>query len=129
MRLFRNLAAAQMTDLAQIFGPHWPILALLLLGVVPNEIWRVAAALLVRRIDEHSEIFVLVRLISTALIAAVVAKLLVQPPPALAVIPVWGRAGALGLAVVVFFVAGRSMLWAICCGVVLTIVAAAGFSA
>ncbi|SDX29535.1 AzlD domain-containing protein [Roseicitreum antarcticum] len=118
-----------MTELVQVFGPNWPFLALLLLGFVPNEIWRVAAALLVRRIDEHSKFFVLVRLISTSLVAAVVAKLLLQPPPALALIPVWGRAGALGLAVLVFFIAGRSMLWAICSGVVVTIVAAAGFSA
>lgn len=115
-----------MNDLAQIFGPHWPLLMLMLVGVLPNEIWRVAAAVLARRVNESSEVFVLVRLISTALVAAVVAKLLIQPPPALSVISLWGRIGTLALAVAVYFVAGRSMVRAILVGVVLTMIVAYG---
>lgn len=117
-----------MSALAQTLGPHWPLIVLLLVGVLPNEVWRVVAALLARRVDEGSQVFVLVRLVSTALIAAVVAKLMVQPPPALSVIPAWGRAGALVLTVAVFFLAGRSMVWAILCGVAGIIAAAAFFT-
>lgn len=115
--------------LEQALGPHWPLIVLLLVGVLPNEVWRIAAAVLARRVDEGSQVFVMVRLVSTALIAAVVAKLLVQPPPALSLIPAWGRVGAMALAVAVYFLAGRSMVWAVLCGVAGFIAAAAFFGA
>lgn len=118
-----------MTELAQTFGPYWPLLVLMVAGVLPNEIWRLAAALLAQRINEKSEVFVLIRLVSAALVAAVVAKLLVQPPPALSAIPVFVRLGTLALAVAIFFVAGRSMVWGMLAGVLLTIIAAIYFEA
>lgn len=117
-----------MNDLEHVFGPWWPFVVLMLVGVLPNEIWRMAAALLARRVNERSEFFVLVRMVSTALVAAVVAKLLVQPPPALAAIPLWGRAGAVAIAITVFLLTGRSMLWAVLGGVGVTVLAAFFFS-
>lgn len=116
-----------MSDLAQMHGVPWPFVILVLAGVLPNEVWRVAAALLARRVDEGSDVFVLVRMVSTALVAAMVAKLLVHPPPALSDIPFWGRAGAPALAVAVFLASGRSMLFAVLAGVLWTIAASVFF--
>lgn len=118
-----------MSELVGTHGPFWPLLILMLVGVLPNEVWRIAAALLARRVNEGSDVFVLVRMVSTALVAAVVAKLLVQPPPALSDIPFWGRAGILALASGVFFATGRSMLWAVLGGVCVTVAASLYFGA
>jgi len=61
-----------------------PYLALLLVGFLPNEIWRWLGVLFARRIDEGSEILTWVRAVATAVLAGVVAQLIFDPPGALA---------------------------------------------
>jgi len=114
-----------MSGFAESIGPYWPFVLLVLVGFLPSEIWRVAAAVLARWVNEGSEVFVLVRLIATALVAAVVAKLLVQPPPALSEVPLLGRAGAVVVAVAVYFLIRRSLLQGILAGVACIVAAAA----
>ncbi len=56
-----------------------PYIALLLVGVLPSEIWRWMALVVGRGLDETSEILVWVRAVATATLAAVVAKLAFFP--------------------------------------------------
>ena len=72
-----------------------PVLALILFGFLPNEVWRLVGLMLVRGLDEKSQIIVWVRAVATALIAAVVARIVLIPPGALAAVPLPVRLAAL----------------------------------
>ena len=74
-----------------------PYLALLLIGFLPSEVWRWLGIVLGRGLDENSEIILWVRAVATALVAAVVARIALFPPGALAAVPVEVRLAALGL--------------------------------
>ena len=65
----------------------WPYVVLILVGVLPNEIWRWLGFALARGIDEGSEIIVWVRAVATSVLAAVIAKLIFFAPGALASVP------------------------------------------
>ncbi len=65
----------------------WPYVVLVLVGFLPNEIWRVLGVVAARRLDEDSEVLVWVRAVATAVLAAVIAKLTIFSPGALASIP------------------------------------------
>ncbi len=65
----------------------WPYLLLVLVGFLPNEIWRFLGLVAARGLDEDSEIVVWVRAVATATLAAVIAKLTIFSPGALASIP------------------------------------------
>ena len=47
-----------------------PYLALILVGFLPNEVWRLLGLVLVRGLDEDSQIVVWVRAVATAMLAA-----------------------------------------------------------
>lgn len=94
----------------QSTGAFWPYLVVIMIGFLPTEIWRVAGVFAGRKLDENSEILVWVRLVATALVAGVVAKLLLFPSGALMFVPLWGRLGALAVGVAAFFVLRRSVL-------------------
>jgi branched-subunit amino acid transport protein len=83
--------------------------ALLLLGVAPTAVWRLAGLLLARRIDPEAEILIFVRFVAAALLAAVVAKLLLAPGGALASVPFAVRLGALLAGLAAFAVTRRSV--------------------
>ena len=85
-----------------------PYLALLLLGVLPSEMWRWIGILVGRGLDEDSEIILWVRAVATALVAAVVARIVLIPPGALAAVPLWVRLVALAGGVVAFYGIRRS---------------------
>ena len=61
-----------------------PYLALILVGFLPNEIWRVLGLVLVRGLDEDSQIIVWVRAVATAMLAGVLAQLILSSSGALA---------------------------------------------
>ena len=63
-------------------GGLWPYFALLLVGFLPNEIWRVLGLVLARGLDEDSEIVVWSRAVATAILAGVIAKLILFSPGA-----------------------------------------------
>lgn len=102
-------------------GGLWPYLVVILFGFLPSEIWRWTAVFLVRGLSEEAEILVWVRAVATALLAGVVAKLLLTPSGALAVVPVWGRWGALGAGILAFFVFRKSMMAGVIIGEVVLI--------
>ncbi|MEW6451759.1 MAG: AzlD domain-containing protein [Pseudomonadota bacterium] len=85
-----------------------PYLALVLLGFLPSEVWRWLGMLVGRGLDEESEVILWVRAVATALIAAVVARIVLIPPGALAAVPLWVRLVALGGGVVAFYGIRRS---------------------
>lgn len=106
-------------------GGLWPYLIVILFGFLPSEIWRWLSVFLVRGLSEDSEILVWVRAVATALLAGVVAKLLLNPNGALAVVvPIW-RWGALGAGFAAYFIVRRSVVAGVVVGE--TVLIAAGF--
>ena len=102
----------------------WPYLVVLLAGFVPNEVFRLAAVVLGRGIDERSELFVWIRIVALALLAAVVSKILYATPPVLVAVPTAWRIAAVAVGVVAFFVARRSLALGILAGESVVIAAA-----
>lgn len=106
-----------MTDLAtSLFpdaatAPVWATYALILIaGVLPTEVWRWAGVALAGRISPESELLVWVRAVATALIAAVIAKLILYPTGALAALPVALRLAAAGAGFFAFVAMGRRVV-------------------
>jgi branched-subunit amino acid transport protein len=86
------------------------MLVVVLVGFLPNELWRVLGVLFGRRIDENSVWMQWVRAVATALLAAVVARLLLVPSGALVALPLWLRIGAVASGIAGFLVLRRSVL-------------------
>ncbi len=79
---------------AVIGRSRWPYLVLVLVGYLPNEIWRVLGLVLARGLNEDSEIVIWSRAAATAILAGVIAKLILFSSGALATIPIDVRFGA-----------------------------------
>lgn len=94
----------------------WPYVLLVLIGFLPNEVWRLAGFLLARGIDETSEIVVWVRAVATAILAAVVAKLIFFAPGALASVPLSVRVVALLAGFAGFLLLRRSVFAGVAVG-------------
>lgn len=97
-------------------SPLWPYVVLVLVGFLPNEIWRWAGFLLARGIDESSEILVWVRAVATAVLAAVIAKLIFFAPGALASVPLSVRVVALVAGFAGFLALKRSVFAGVAVG-------------
>ena len=91
-------------------GAWWPYLVLVLVGVLPNEVWRMLAVVLSHGLDERSEILTWVRAVAATLLAGVVAKLLLTPGGALAAVPLVGRVGCLVVGLAGFYALRRSVI-------------------
>jgi hypothetical protein len=109
-----------MTPLAEMA----PYLALILLGFLPNEVWRMLGLLVSRGIDENSELLVWVRAVATAVLAGVIAKVTLMPPGALADVPLSARLAAIAVGFIAFLAMRRSVFAAVLAGEV-TLVAGA----
>jgi hypothetical protein len=94
----------------------WPYLALVLLGYLPNEVWRALGLMLARGLDEDSEIVIWSRAVATAILAGVIAKLIVFPPGALAALPLTVRVGATVCGFVGFLAVKRSVFVGVAVG-------------
>ena len=108
-------------------GDLAPYVLLLLVGVLPNEIWRMLGVVLARGLDEESEIIVFARAVATAILTGVVGKLVIFAPGALAAVPLWVRAGATVLGVVAFFAIGRSVFAGVATATVAIVVGVLAF--
>jgi branched-subunit amino acid transport protein len=86
-----------------------PYLALVLVGFLPNEVWRLLGIVAARRLDEGSEFLVWVRAVATAVLAGVVAQLILVPPGALADVRLAVRLGAVVAGFVAFLCVRRSV--------------------
>lgn len=87
----------------------WPYMILVLVGFLPNEIWRLFGLIAARGLDEDSEIVVWVRAIATATLAAVIAKLTIFSPGALAAVPLAVRLIAVASGLGGYFAIRRSV--------------------
>lgn len=85
-------------------------LVVLMVGFLPNEVWRVLGVALGRGLDENSAWMQWVRAVATALLAAVVARLLITPSGAMVHLPLMLRAGAVMAGVAGFLLVRRSVL-------------------
>ena len=93
-----------------------PYVALILVGFLPNEIWRWLGMIFARRIDESSEIVVWVRAVATAILAGVIAQLVFEPPGALATTHLYVRLAGVAIGFLVFLALRRSVLGGIMAG-------------
>jgi hypothetical protein len=91
-------------------------LLLVLVGFLPNEIWRVLGLVFAHGIDEESELFVWARAVATAVLAGVIAKILLFPPGALAEVPLVVRLGAIACGLVAFLLVRRSVFAGVAAG-------------
>jgi len=91
-------------------GSYAPYALLILVGFLPNEVWRMLGVVLARGLDEDSEIIVLARAVATAILTGVVGKLVIFAPGALAGVPIWVRLGATALGLAAFALLRRSVL-------------------
>ena len=104
-----------------------PYLALILLGFLPSEVWRWLGLVLGRGLSEDSEIILWVRAVATALVAAVVARIVLFPPGALAAVPVEVRLAALAAGFLAFLLVRRSAFAGVIVGEAVLIGAAAAY--
>jgi hypothetical protein len=86
-----------------------PWLTILVAAALPTQVWRWLGVLLSGRLDESSELFAWVRAVATALVAAVIAKLVLFPTGALLAVPPIARVMAAGAGFAVYLVAGRRL--------------------
>jgi len=84
-------------------------LVLILIALIAHEPWRWAGLMLGRGVSVDSEIFLWVRLVSTALVAGLVMRVIAFPAGALESVALGARLLALFGGVVVFLVSGRNL--------------------
>jgi hypothetical protein len=94
----------------------WPYVLLVLLGFLPNEIWRVLGLVMVRGLNEDSQIVLWSRAVATATIAGVVAKLLLFSNGSLAAIPFSLRLTAIVVGFLAFLAVKRSVFVGVAVG-------------
>jgi branched-subunit amino acid transport protein AzlD len=88
----------------------WPYLILVMVGFLPNEIWRMLGVVVSHGIDEGSELIVWVRAVATAILTGVVTKIIVFAPGALADVSLTVRLSAAAAGMAAFFLLKRSVL-------------------
>jgi hypothetical protein len=93
-----------------------PYLVLILVGFLPNEIWRVLGLVMARGLDEDSEIVVWSRAVATAILAGVIAKLIVFSSGSLAGIPLGVRVGAAVCGFLAYLAVKRSVFAGVLAG-------------
>jgi hypothetical protein len=91
-------------------GELAPYAMLILVGFLPNEVWRMLGVVLARGLVEDSQIIMLARAAATAILTGVVGKLVIFAPGALASVPVALRLAATAFGLVAFWLARRSVL-------------------
>ncbi len=95
---------------------------LFLIAVLVHEPWRWAGYALGRSLDPDDEIFKWVRAVSTALVSAMVARLVLFPAGALASVPLGLRLAAFAFGLAVFFATGRTAWIGVCAGAAFVLV-------
>jgi hypothetical protein len=102
--------------MSSFLGSLWPYCLLVLLGFLPNEVWRVLGLVLARGLNEDSEIVIWSQAVATAILAGVIAKLIVFSPGTLAAIPLTVRVVAVVCGFVAFVGARRSVFVGVAVG-------------
>lgn len=94
----------------------WPYFLLLLVGFLPNEVWRALGLVLARGLNEDSEIVIWSRAVATAILAGVIAKLILFSTGALATIPLPVRVTAAVCGFLAYLVVKRSVFAGVLAG-------------
>jgi hypothetical protein len=97
-------------------GDWWPWLLLIVVGFLPNEVWRMLGIVASRGIDEESELIIWVRAVATATLTGVVSKIVVFAPGALGTAPLAVRLAAAAAGIAAFSVMRRSVFAALVTG-------------
>lgn len=97
------------------------LLLVVLIGFLPTEVWRSLAVIAGRRVEEGSAVFHWVKAVATALLAAVIARLLFAPAGALADVPLALRLGAVAAGVAAFLLLRRSVFAGVVTGEIVLI--------
>jgi len=100
-----------------------PYVLLVLVGFLPNEVWRVLGLLVGHGLNEDSEIVLLARAVATALVAGVAAKLVVFATGSLASVPFSIRLAAVLGGFAAFLVVRRSVFVGVLVGEALLLLA------
>lgn len=85
----------------------WPYLFILVAGSVATDIWRFLGVYFAGHINDEAEVLVFVRSLATALVAAVIAKLILYPGGALGASPVELRIGAAAAGFAAYLLSGK----------------------
>lgn len=102
-------------------GEGAALLLVVLVGFLPTEVWRSLAVIAGRRVEEGSAVFHWVKAVATALLAAVIARLLFAPAGALAEVPLALRLGAVAAGVAGFLLVRRSVFAGVVVGEIVLI--------
>lgn len=102
-------------------GEWTAILVVLLVGFLPTEMWRTLAVLAGRNVEEGSALFHWVKAVATALLAAVVARLVFAPTGALLAVPLAVRMVAIAGGVSAFLVFRRSVFAGVLAGEIILV--------
>jgi len=103
-------------------GELSPYLVLIVVGFLPNEIWRALGLVVGRGLGDDSELIIWVRAVAVAVLAAVIAKITLVPPGALAALPLAVRLSAIACGFLAFLVVRRSVFAGLVAGEVALIV-------
>ena len=85
----------------------WPYIVIILTGWLATDVWRWLGVLAGSRLKDDSAVLLWVRAMATALVAAVVAKLVLYPTGALEESPVLLRIGATLIGFIAFLLCGK----------------------
>lgn len=91
-------------------------IAVALFAIVAHESWRWLGALLGSRVRDTDDVFVWVRYVSSALVAALAMRFVIFAPGVLATIAFPVRAAAVLIAIAVFMATGRNLVAGIATG-------------
>jgi len=106
----------------------WPYLLLIMVGFLPNELWRALGLVLARGLNDDSEIVVWARAVATAILAGVIAKLILFSAGALANIPLGIRMGAAVCGFLAFLAIRRSIFVGVIAGEIALILGGFAFA-
>jgi hypothetical protein len=87
----------------------YPYVAIVLGASLPTQVFRWLGVLFAGRLDDSGEVFTFVKAVATALVAAVISDLILNPAGALATTPVALRAGAAAAGFCAYFFGGRRL--------------------
>ena len=99
-----------------VLAELWPYVVLIFVGFLPNEVWRLLGLGLSHRLREGAEVLVWVRAIATAILAAVIGKLIFFPVGALTGIPVEVRIAAIVVGIAGYLLIRRSVFAGVVAG-------------
>lgn len=100
------------------FDGIWPYVFIAIAGWLATDIWRWFGVLAGNRLDESSETLTWVKAVATALVAAVIAKLIVYPTGDLETSPLWLRLAAIVVGAIAFFAGGSKPILGIIASIV-----------